>query len=108
MKKKSSIITVVCLCVALFTLGTQKLHAAPVNLVDLNKASLEELMSLPGIGESKAEAIMDYRSAHPFASAAEITNVKGIGNKLYERISQYVAVEGKAGSTPTKTGTAGK
>lgn len=62
-------------------------------LVDLNTAGLEELEGLPGIGRVKAQAILDYRSAHgAFRSVEELLNVDGIGEKLLAKIRDYVTV----------------
>lgn len=55
--------------------------------VDINVATQVELQSLPGIGPSLAQRIVDYRQAHgPFSSPEEITQVRGIGPKTYQRI----------------------
>ncbi len=54
-------------------------------LVDINTASQYELMTLHGVGEKKAEAILKYRELHGlFQSTYEITEVYGIGDKLFE------------------------
>ena len=59
----------------------------------MNTAGLEELEGLPGIGRVKAQAILDYRSAHgAFRSVEELLNVDGIGEKLLAKIRDYVTV----------------
>lgn len=50
--------------------------------VNINSADKDELMSLKGIGEKKAEAIIEYRSTNCFKSIEEIANLKGIGEKF--------------------------
>lgn len=54
--------------------------------VDLNKATLDELMALRGIGKSKAQAIIDYREKlGRFTSIEQLENVFGISTKLIEQ-----------------------
>ena len=62
------------------------------HLININNASLEELMTIPGIGKQKAEAIIKYRKDNKFNSIEDITNVSGIGNSLYESIKAYITV----------------
>lgn len=68
--------------------------AAPVAAaeVNLNTATQEELVTLPGVGPAKAKAIIDYRTAHPFKSVDEVKNVRGIGDHLYESLKGKVTV----------------
>ncbi len=64
-----------------------------IDLVDINTADQTELESLPGIGTAKAQAILDYRSIHgPFDSIEELLEVEGIGEKLLEKIQDYVII----------------
>ena len=54
-------------------------------IIDLNTATKYELMTLQGVGEKRAEAILKYREQHGlFQSTYEITEVYGIGDKLFE------------------------
>ncbi|HPQ80266.1 MAG TPA: helix-hairpin-helix domain-containing protein [bacterium] len=66
--------------------------------VDINKAGVEELMSLPGVGPAKAQAIMAYRQVTPFASTDDLANVKGIGQKMLAKIAPFVKVNGGSGA----------
>jgi len=66
--------------------------------VNLNSATQEELVSLPGIGASKAKAIIDYRTAHPFKSVDEVKNVRGIGDHLFENLKGKISVGAVASS----------
>ncbi len=62
--------------------------------LDLNRATLEELMALPGIGEVRARRILDYREAHgSFRHATDLMNVSGIGEGIFSQLRDYVYVE---------------
>ncbi len=62
--------------------------------VNINTATLDELMTLPGIGQTKAESILAYRDAQgSFASVEEIMNVDGIKEGLYNRIKDNIRVK---------------
>jgi len=64
-------------------------------VVTINTASDAQLMLLPGIGPSKAQAIVEYRAKKQFASADEIVKVKGIGPNLLARLRPYIVTEGQ-------------
>lgn len=60
-------------------------------LLDINKATVDELMSLPGIGESKASKIIAYREANgPFASVEALKQVPGIKDGVFEPIKTLI------------------
>jgi len=62
--------------------------------ININTASLNELTNLPGIGEKKAQAIIKYREeVGDFETKAEIKNVKGIGDGIYEKMKKKIRVK---------------
>lgn len=62
------------------------------NLININSATINELLTINGIGESKAEAIISYRSENKFNSIEDIKNVSGIGESLFEKIKDKITV----------------
>lgn len=60
------------------------------NLININTATKEQLMALNGIGEAYAERIIDYRKKSEFSSIEEIKNVKGIGEKTFDKIKDSI------------------
>ena len=61
------------------------------NLVSINKGTIDELMTLSGIGESKAKAIIEYRETNgEFKSLEDIMNVSGIGESAYSKIKDNI------------------
>lgn len=64
-------------------------------LVDINTAGLEELMTLPGIGEKRAQAILDYREEHgPFEYVEDLIQVPGIGEGILAGLMEYATAGG--------------
>lgn len=61
--------------------------------ININKADKEALASLPGIGDKKAESIIEYRKDHPFKNIEDLQNVKGIGPKVYKKLSTEITTK---------------
>lgn len=68
-----------------------------VVLVDMNTAGLEELITLPGIGESLAQRIIAERAENgPFETPEDLLRVSGIGEKKLEELREHITVNGGA------------
>ena len=64
--------------------------------ININTATSTELEQLPGIGAKKAQSIVEYRKAHGlFKRISDITKVKGIGDKLLQKIKEDIVLGGK-------------
>ncbi len=62
-------------------------------LISLNQADLQQLMTLPGIGEVKAQAIIDYRTQHgAFSAIEEVKQVSGIGEAIFGQIKNKIKI----------------
>ncbi len=84
--------------VALLVVSAQAAETAPsfVGVVNINTASVEELELLPGIGETRARAVVALRERRGgFRSIDELKQVKGIGDAGLERIRPFVRLEGE-------------
>ncbi|MDP8214288.1 MAG: helix-hairpin-helix domain-containing protein [Candidatus Euphemobacter frigidus] len=67
--------------------------------LNINVASLEQLVELPRIGPVKGQAVIDYRKEHgPFKCIEDIVRVKGIGPKTFERLEDWITI--KVGKAP--------
>jgi competence protein ComEA len=73
--------------------ATTTSRAPAPSAVDLNRATAPDLIALPGIGPSKAEAILAYRSKHGgFRRIEDLRRVKGFGRKTIARLRPLLTV----------------
>ena len=70
-----------------------KIRATAANPVNLNSATLAQLQTLPGVGASAAQRIVDYRQKNgSFKKIEELMNVKGIGEKSFLKLKPLITV----------------
>ncbi len=70
---------------------------AAAERININTAGVDELVALPGIGRAYAERIVEYRTKNgPFKKPEDLLNVRGIGEKTFERIRERVTVGSKS------------
>lgn len=74
--------------------GSEGFRGNTKGQINLNTATAEQLMELPGIGEAKAVSILEYRTkVGKFADIKELMNVSGIGEAMFEKIKDKVVVK---------------
>jgi competence protein ComEA len=64
--------------------------------IDLNRASVSELMRLPGVGQKRAQAIVAHRQKQPFRRVEDVISVKGLGPAWFRKVKANLV----AGGTP--------
>lgn len=70
------------------------IYGDDTSLVNINKAGVSELTQLPGIGETRAGQIVEYRETHgKFSSKEDLKNVSGIGDSTYEKLESHIIVD---------------
>ena len=75
------------------TTETENTNSNTSTKVSINKATLEELMTLTGIGETKAKAIIEYREKNNgFTSVEDLLNVSGIGESTFAKIKENITL----------------
>lgn len=73
--------------------GEDEQKLTGVFVLDPNTSPIDSLELLPGIGPVLAERIDEYRREHRFEEVIDITNVRGIGARTYERIKPYLEIK---------------
>jgi competence protein ComEA len=97
MMKRARIACVLALCLGLVfssvSVLAQKSTPAATEKINLNSATVEQLQSLPGIGPATAKTIVEYRTkAGKFNRIEEIINVKGVGEKKFQKIKDRLVL----------------
>ena len=64
------------------------------SVVNINDATAEQLERLPGIGPSRAQAIVNFRKTHPFKRIEDLQRIKGLGKKTWNRLRPLIALSG--------------
>jgi len=63
-------------------------------VVNINEATADQLERLPGIGPSRAQAIVNFRKTHPFKRIEDLQRIKGLGKKSWNRLRPLIALSG--------------
>jgi comEA protein len=95
--RRARIVCVLALCLGLalssVSVMAQKSAVVPTEKINLNSATSEQLQAIPGIGPATAKAILEYRTkVGKFNKIDEIINVKGIGEKKFQKIKDRLTV----------------
>jgi competence protein ComEA len=99
--RKGALVATLVLLSALIVVSSGLASAAPAaeqqglgsSQVNLNTAGTEQLTTIPGIGESMAQRIVEWRDEHgPFRRVEDLMKVKGIGEKSLEKLRPHVTV----------------
>ena len=100
--RKSHLIVLAVILIASISTSAMAAEAQPVpvptatGVVNINTADTAQLALLPRVGVKAAQRIADYRKEHGnFRKTSDLMQVKGFGEKSFQRLSAYVTVEGK-------------
>jgi competence ComEA-like helix-hairpin-helix protein len=111
--RKSHLIVLSVILIATISSAAMAADSAPVvaapitGIVNLNTADAAQLAMLPRVGLKAAQRIVDYRKEHgSFKKTSDLMQVKGFGEKSFERLAAYVTIDGKT-TLAAKVHTAG-
>lgn len=83
-----------------------KKELGPAERIDLNRATVSELMRLPGVGQRKAQAIVAQRQKAPFRRPEDVMQVKGCGRSWFQRVKGNLTAAAPAATPPPAHGPA--
>ena len=79
---------------ALMAVSADTVHAAAVEKININPASVKELQKLESVGPGVAQRIVEYREAHgPFKRGEDLRKVGGVGASMFERNRERIVVK---------------
>ena len=88
--------TILTLAIGTAAIADETTAAVPSGVVNINTADASQIALLPRVGAKAAQRVVDYRTEHgPFKKTTDLMQVKGFGDKTFERLSAYIAVDGK-------------
>jgi competence ComEA-like helix-hairpin-helix protein len=91
-----SAILIITMSTAVMAADTQQIQASPAGVVNINSADATQLAFLPRVGVKAAQRIVDYRKEHgSFKKTSDLMQVKGFGEKSYERLAAWLTVDGR-------------
>ena len=90
------LLTILTLAIGTAAIADETTAAVPSGVVNINTADASQIALLPRVGAKAAQRVVDYRTEHgPFKKTTDLMQVKGFGDKTFERLSAYIAVDGK-------------
>ena len=90
------IVTILTLSIGTAAIAEDTTTGSTGGVVNINTADASQIALLPRVGLKAAQRVIDYRNEHgPFKKTTDLMQVKGFGDKTFEHLSAYVAVEGK-------------
>ena len=93
---KAAVRKVVCVLLLGVVLLVGSMPVLALDKIDLNTATIEQLVEVKGIGEVLAQRIVEYRQLHKsFTTLDELSNVKGVGSKKLEQMLPYLTLSQK-------------
>ncbi|SRR6266498_3642104 len=90
------LVALVAIAVSGAAIAADNAAAMPAGIVNINTADAAQLSFLPRVGAKAAQRIIDYRRDHgSFKKTSDLMQVKGFGDKSYQRLASYLATDGK-------------